>query len=129
MLLPHAAENYPLKIRGRATDWVAACTKGGGLVAQLLGLLALAPSLLGGAWMVLVPLLAALIVVAWCCAETRGRDLRDFEAEPPRGTDHEFWRSPYKGSETIHPLLLESPLKLQENPHGWRPTCPASTPG
>jgi putative MFS transporter len=82
MLLPYAAENYPLGIRGRATGWVAACTKGGGLVAQLLGLLALAPTLLFGAWMVLVPVLASLALVAWFGVETRGRDLREFEVHP-----------------------------------------------
>jgi len=35
MLLPYAAENYPLRIRGRATGWVAACSKLGGLIAQV----------------------------------------------------------------------------------------------
>lgn len=85
-LLPYAAESYPLKFRARHR-------LGGGLAAQLLGLLALAPSLLGGAWMVLVPLLAALVLVARHCVETRGRDLRDFEAETPRAIDHEFGRS------------------------------------
>lgn len=76
MLLPYAAESYPLRVRGRATGWVAACTKGGGLFAQLLGLLGLVPALLFGAWMVLVPVLLGLVLVAWHCAETRGRDLR-----------------------------------------------------
>ena len=81
MLLPYAAESYALKIRGRATGWVAACTKAGGLVAQLLGLLGLVPALLVGAWLILIPVLASLALVAWCCVETRGRDLR--ELEPP----------------------------------------------
>jgi putative MFS transporter len=80
MLLPYAAESYPLRIRGRATGWVAACTKGGGLIAQLLGLLALAPSVFTGAWMVLAPTLAALALVGWFCVETSGRKLRDFAA-------------------------------------------------
>ena len=80
MLLPYAAESYPLKIRGRATGWVAACTKVGGLVAQLLGLLGLVPALLVGAWLLLVPVLASLALVTWFCVETRGRDLRDLEA-------------------------------------------------
>jgi putative MFS transporter len=82
MLLPYAAESYPLRIRGRATGWVAACTKGGGLIAQLLGLLALAPTPFVGAAMVLLPVVAALALVGWYCVETRGRDLRDFEAGP-----------------------------------------------
>lgn len=84
MLLPYAAESYPLKVRGRATGWVAACTKFGGLVAQLLGLLSLVPALLGGAAMVLLPVLLALLLVALYCRETRGRDLRALEPVKPR---------------------------------------------
>ncbi len=80
MLLPYAAESYPLHIRGRATGWVAACTKAGGIVAQLLGILALAPTLLVGAWVVLVPVVGALVLVGRFGVETRGRDLRDFDA-------------------------------------------------
>ena len=82
MLLPYAAESYPLKIRGRATGWVAACTKLGGLFAQLLGLLALVPALQVAAWFILVPVAAALVLVAWHCVETRGRDLRALERSP-----------------------------------------------
>ena len=80
MLLPYAAENYPLRIRGRAVGWIAACTKGGGLVAQLLGLLGLAPSGLGGAALVLVPIVVSLGWIARSCPETRGRDLRLLDA-------------------------------------------------
>ncbi len=80
MLLPYAAESYPLAVRGRATGWVAACTKAGGLVAQLLGLLGLVPALLVSAWMVLIPVLLALALVARYCVETRGRDLRALDA-------------------------------------------------
>ena len=36
ILLPYAAESFPLRVRGRATGWVAACTKAGGMIAQLL---------------------------------------------------------------------------------------------
>src|SRR4029077_9989481 len=43
MLLPYAAENYPLRIRGRATGWVAACSKLGGLAAQALSVFAGVP--------------------------------------------------------------------------------------
>lgn len=80
MLLPYAAESYPLAVRARATGWVAACTKGGGLFAQLLSLLGLVPSLLVAALAILAPVLLALALVAWFCAETRGRDLRELEA-------------------------------------------------
>ena len=82
MLLPYAAESYPLRIRGRATGWVAACTKGGGLAAQALGLLGWVPAMAVVSWAILVPVLAALVLVALFCAETRGRDLRVLEAAP-----------------------------------------------
>src|SRR5260221_848200 len=36
ILLPYAAESYPLRVRGRATGWVAGWSKIGGLIAQAL---------------------------------------------------------------------------------------------
>jgi putative MFS transporter len=84
MLLPYAAESYPLKIRGRATGWVAACTKAGGLFAQGLGLLGLVPALITAAWLIMLPVLASLALVAWFCVETRGRDLRDVDGAAER---------------------------------------------
>ena len=80
-LLPYTAESFPLRIRGRATGWVAACSKGGGLVAQFLGVLALEPGLAEAAILLLVPTAAALVLVLRFGRETRGRDLRHFEAE------------------------------------------------
>jgi putative MFS transporter len=82
MLLPYAAESYPLKVRGRATGWVAACTKGGGLGAQLLSLLGMVPPLGIAAALTLAPVTLALLLVWRFCAETRGRDLRDLENVP-----------------------------------------------
>ena len=79
MLLPYAAESYPLAVRGRATGWIAACTKGGGLAAQLLSLLALVPGLFMAALAILLPVGLSLALVWRFGAETRGRDLRDFE--------------------------------------------------
>ena len=81
MLLPYAAESYPLAIRGRATGWVAACTKGGGLIAQLLSLLGLVPALGIAALVILGPVLLSLGLVVRYCVETRGRDLRDLEGD------------------------------------------------
>ena len=82
MLLPYAAESYPLDIRGRATGWVAACTKTGGLIAQLLSLLGWVPALFVAALAILLPTLLAAVMVWRFCIETRGRDLRDLEAAP-----------------------------------------------
>jgi putative MFS transporter len=79
MLLPYAAESYPLAIRGRATGLVAACTKAGGLAVQLIGLFGLVPQVFAGACAILVPLMVALALVARYCVDTRGRDLRDVD--------------------------------------------------
>ena len=79
MLLPYAAESYPLRIRARATGWIAACTKGGGLIAQLLSLLGLVPPLFTAALLILLPVAVSIVLVWRHGVETRGRDLRDLE--------------------------------------------------
>jgi putative MFS transporter len=79
VLLPYAAENYPLLIRGRATGWVAGCSKAGGLICQGLSVLALVPSFGAAAAVILVTVLAGFGLTATYGRETRGRDLRDLE--------------------------------------------------
>lgn len=81
MLLPYAAESFPLRIRGRTTGTVAACTKAGGMFAQFLAILALVPPLEIVSIAILVPTATALILVAWFGKETRGRDLRDLDPD------------------------------------------------
>jgi putative MFS transporter len=81
MLLPYAAESFPLRIRGRTTGTVAACTKAGGMFAQMLAILALVPALAAVSLIIIVPTIAALILVAWFGKETRGRDLRDLDPD------------------------------------------------
>ncbi|MDQ6655770.1 MAG: MFS transporter, partial [Verrucomicrobiota bacterium] len=62
IILPYAAESYPVRFRGRATGWVAACTKGGGVLAQTLSIAALVPSLGLGALLIMIPILLALFL-------------------------------------------------------------------
>jgi putative MFS transporter len=81
MLLPYAAESFPLRIRGRTTGTVAACSKAGGMLAQLLAILALVPQLDIVSVIIFVPTVAALMLVAWFGKETRGRDLRDLDPD------------------------------------------------
>jgi MFS transporter, putative metabolite:H+ symporter len=81
MLLPYTAESFPLRIRGRTTGTVAACTKAGGMVAQLLAILTLVPPLALVAIGIMVPTVAALLLVAVFGKETRGRDLRDLDPD------------------------------------------------
>ncbi len=82
-LLPYATESFPVGVRGRATGWVAACSKGGGLIAQMLGVLALEPGLADAALLMLVPTAAALGLTFRFGRETRGRDLRSLERGQP----------------------------------------------
>jgi putative MFS transporter len=83
ILLPYTAENYPVLVRGRATGWVAACSKFGGLIAQALAIAAAAPAVGVAAGLVMIPAVLAMAMVARFGAETRGRDLRELEREPP----------------------------------------------
>jgi MFS transporter, putative metabolite:H+ symporter len=79
ILLPYTSESYPLKIRGRATGWVAACTKGGGVIAQSLSITALVPSLGTAALMIMAPVAVSLALICIYGRETRGIDLRQLE--------------------------------------------------
>lgn len=79
ILLPYAAENYPLRIRGRATGWVAGCSKSGGLICQTMSVLAAVPGIGMAALAIAVPTLMGFALVAAYGRETRGRDLRELE--------------------------------------------------
>jgi putative MFS transporter len=81
VLLPYTAESFPLRVRGRATGWVAACTKGGGVVAQALSIAALVPPMALVAAFILVPVLLGTALTSWFGRETRGGDLRHLDAE------------------------------------------------
>jgi len=81
MLLPYTAESFPLRIRGRTTGTVAACTKAGGMVAQLVAIVTLVPPLSAVSIGIMVPTVAALALVGWLGKETRGRDLRDLDPD------------------------------------------------
>lgn len=82
IILPYTAENYPLRIRGRATGWIAGCSKLGGLLAQGVSVLAAAPPLAAAAAVVGGVAVVALGLIAFLGRETRGRDLRDLEDDP-----------------------------------------------
>lgn len=81
MLLPYAAESFSLRIRGRTTGTVAACTKAGGMLAQFLAILALVPPLDIVSIIIFIPTVAALVLVALYGKETKGRDLRDLDPD------------------------------------------------
>jgi putative MFS transporter len=80
VLLPYAAENYPLGIRGRATGLIAGASKFGGVAVQGFALLGFIPTLGGAALALLGPMGLSAALVAWAGRETRGRSLRELEA-------------------------------------------------
>jgi putative MFS transporter len=84
MSLPYTAENYPLRIRGRSTGWIAGCTKLGGLFAQGLSVLGAVPPLGVAAALIAAPTAVSLGLIAFFGRETRGRDLRDLERDGSR---------------------------------------------
>jgi putative MFS transporter len=79
VLLPYSAESYPIKVRGRATGWVAGFSKGGGLLAQGLSTMALVPALGVTAGAVAIPCLLSIALIATLGHETHDRDLRELE--------------------------------------------------
>lgn len=80
ILLPYAAENYPLRIRGRATGWVAGCSKLGGLIAQGLSVAGAVPQFATAVLVVAVPAVISVVLIAMFGRESRGRDLRELDA-------------------------------------------------
>ena len=68
-------------MRGRATGWVAACTKSGGLLAQGLTIAGVALSMGAAAALVMIPTMIALLLVLWFGQETLGRDLRELDGD------------------------------------------------
>jgi putative MFS transporter len=83
VILPYASESYPIKIRGRATGWIAACTKAGGVIAQSLSITALIPPLGIAAAIVIIPVAIGLLLFIRFGTETRGLDLRHLERRTP----------------------------------------------
>ena len=79
VLLPYAAESYRLRVRGRATGWVAGWSKIGGLIAQGLSALGAVPALGCAAAVIAVPAGLSLILIGLFGRESRGRDLRELE--------------------------------------------------
>ena len=80
ILMPYAAESFPVRQRGRATGWVAGCSKVGGVIAQALAAFALVPAFGLAAGAIAIPTAASLLLIAAFGHETRGRDLRELEA-------------------------------------------------
>ncbi|RXS95721.1 MFS transporter [Silvibacterium dinghuense] len=87
MMLPYAAESYPIRVRGRATGWVAGCSKSGGLIAQGLGVLGLVPAIGHAAGLIAIPSALSMILILILGRETHGHDLRELEVRPLAGEE------------------------------------------
>jgi len=81
VLLPYAAENVTLGRRGRATGLVAGSSKFGGVAVQVAALAGFIPTLVGAALALLVPTAITAGMIGWFGRETRGRSLRELEAD------------------------------------------------
>ena len=79
ILLPYTSESFPVRLRGRATGWVAGCSKVGGVMAQGLAILTLVPGFTLAAGLIAIPTMVSLLLIAVFGRETRGRDLRELE--------------------------------------------------
>lgn len=79
ILMPYSAECFPVRQRGRATGWVAGCSKVGGVIAQGFAAVALVPAFAWTAGLIAVPAATSLVLIAIFGHETRGRDLRELE--------------------------------------------------
>ncbi|MGZ8997523.1 MAG: MFS transporter [Allosphingosinicella sp.] len=79
VLLPYAAENYRLGVRGRGTGTVAAASKLGGVAVQGWALLGFVPAFGLAAVSLIAPIAFAAVLVGIAGPETRGRALRDLE--------------------------------------------------
>ena len=88
ILMPYAAES--IRLRGRATGWVAGCSKIGGVMARGLAALALVPAFALAAGAIAIPTILSLLLVVIFGHETRGRDLRELETggRMPTGVQH-----------------------------------------
>lgn len=79
VLLPYSAENYPLYIRGRGTGLVAASSKAGGIVAQIVNMLAAVPTLAVASLVLAAPVAFAAMLTAAKGRETRGLNLEQLD--------------------------------------------------
>jgi len=79
VLLPYAAENYPVLVRGRGTGLVAASSKLGGLAAQALSISLLVPGLGLASLALGVSMAVSAGMVACCGRETHRRALDELD--------------------------------------------------
>ncbi len=79
MLIPYAAEIYPVHLRGTGSGVIAASSKFGGILGAGLGLFGFFGHFALSALLIAVPMLIACVLLLRSGIETRGRRLEDIE--------------------------------------------------
>lgn len=81
MLIPYAAEIYPVHLRGSGAGMIAASSKFGGILGAALGVLGLFADITLSAVVIAVPLVLFALILLKSGIDTRGRRLEDIHAE------------------------------------------------
>lgn len=80
MLIPYAAEIYPVHLRGTGAGLVAASSKFGGILGAVCGVAGLFDDLAFSAMLIALPLIAFALLLIKSGIDTRGRRLEDIHA-------------------------------------------------
>jgi len=79
MLIPYAAEIYPVRLRGTGSGAIAACSKFGGILGALLGVFGLFGNLAWSALLIALPMAVSAVMLLRSGIDTRGRRLEDIQ--------------------------------------------------
>jgi len=80
MLIPYAAEIYPVHLRGTGSGLIAAASKFGGIVGAGLGVLGFFSSLAWSALLIAVPMAVSAVLLLRAGVDTRGRRLEEIQS-------------------------------------------------
>lgn len=79
MLIPYATEIYPVSLRGTGSGIIAGCSKFGGILGALFGVLGLFGNLTLSALLIAVPMAVSAVMLLRSGVDTRGRRLEDIQ--------------------------------------------------
>jgi putative MFS transporter len=79
MLIPYAAEIYPVQLRGTGSGAVAAASKFGGIVGALAGVLAFFENMTLAALLIALPMAVSGVMLLRSGIDTRGRRLEEIQ--------------------------------------------------
>ena len=86
MLIPYAAEIYPVQLRGTGAGVIAASSKFGGIAGAGLGVAGLLDHVALSALLIAVPMAASGVMLLRAGVETRGRTLEEIQQGLARPT-------------------------------------------